>query len=77
VRNPSVTQPKFKRGYTTHVWNMNNCVRSNYRDTGKSAPMFADYLDGLRCTGSSAAAIDAVTQPQQAYPYPSDKPLCP
>jgi hypothetical protein len=77
LRAPSVTKPKFKRGYTKHVWTMNKCVRSNYQDTGKSAPMFADYLDGLMCTGSPAASIDAVTTPQQAYPYPSDKPLCP
>jgi hypothetical protein len=74
---PSVTEPDFKRGYTRHVWDMDECRRIGYYDTGESSPMFADYLDGLVCGGIPAAAIDRVTSPKQYFPYPSSKPLCP
>lgn len=77
LRQPSVTGSEFKRGYTRHLWDMNNCRRSSYFDTGESAPMFADYLDGLACDNVPAAAIDDATNPEQSYPYPSQEPLCP
>jgi hypothetical protein len=74
---PSVTEPVFKRGYTRHEWETQNCKRIGFHDTGETAPMFADYLDGLACSGTPAVAIDAATDPKQAYPYPSRAPLCP
>jgi hypothetical protein len=77
LQTPSVTVPSFKRGYTRHVWDMQDCTRFGYHSTGESSPMFADYLDGLVCGGVPAASIDATTNPQQAYPYPSGAPLCP
>lgn len=76
LRAPSVTQASFKRGYTRHVWEQRNCKRTSYADTGESSPMFADYLDGLRCAGAPADAIDRATLPQQYFPYPSEAPLC-
>jgi hypothetical protein len=77
LRQPSISGSEFRRGYTRHVWDMNNCRRSSYLDTGESAPMFADYLDGLACDNVPAAAIDDATNPEQSYPYPSQEPLCP
>lgn len=74
---PNVTQADFKRGYTRHVWEMEDCRRTGYYDTGESSPMFADYLDGLVCGGIPAAAIDRATSPKQYFPYPSSQPLCP
>jgi len=76
LRAASVTHASFKRGYTRHVWEQRNCKRTSYADTGESSPMFADYLDGLRCAGAPAAAIDRATIPQQYFPYPSEAPLC-
>jgi hypothetical protein len=76
LRTANVTGTDFARGYTRHVWDMNNCRRLNYFDTGESAPMFADYLDGLVCGGVPATAIDDTTNPSASYPYPSQQPLC-
>lgn len=76
LRTANVTGTDFARGYTRHVWDMNNCRRLSYFDTGESAPMFADYLDGLVCGGVPATAIDDTTNPGASYPYPSKQPLC-
>ncbi len=76
LQTPSATEPEFKRGYTRHVWDMRECQRIGYYDTGETSPMFADYLDGLVCGGVSPAAIDRVTGPKQFYPYPSQAPIC-
>lgn len=76
LTTPSVTEPDFKRGYTRHVWDMRDCKRVGYYDTGETSPMFADYLDGLVCGGISAAAVDRSTSPKQFYPYPSQSPIC-
>jgi len=45
-------------------------------NTGIAAPMFADYLDALRCTGLAASSVDQATEPQQHYPYSSASPIC-
>jgi hypothetical protein len=76
LRTPNVTTPDFKRGYTRHVWDIQDCRRVNNYDSGESAPMFADYLDGMVCGGMPASAIDGATNPGQAYPYPSQSPRC-
>jgi hypothetical protein len=77
LTTPSVTGTSFARGYTRHTWQMQNCQRSEIVDTGEKAPTFADYLDGLACAQVSPAAIDSVTNPSTAYPYPSKAPICP
>jgi hypothetical protein len=77
LQTENVTLPSFKRGYTRHLWDMQDCTRVGYYNTGETSPMFADYLDGLVCGGMPPASIDAATNPNQAYPYPSGKPLCP
>lgn len=76
LTTPSVTEPDFKRGYTRHVWDMRDCKRIGYFDTGETSPMFADYLDGLVCGGVAPDAIDRSTSPSQFYPYPSESPIC-
>ncbi len=79
LSSAQMTSGPFGRGYTTHLWDIvSGCgPKTNVIDTGISAPMFADYLDALRCSGVSAASIDAVTIPSTFYPYPSAAPLCP
>jgi hypothetical protein len=77
LRTPSVSGTSYERGYTRHVWDMQDCQRVNYFDTHENAPMFADYLDGLVCGGMPAASVDQATNPAQFYPYPSQEPLCP
>ncbi|HET9953403.1 MAG TPA: hypothetical protein VFQ61_02805 [Polyangiaceae bacterium] len=77
LTHPRITQSPFKRGYTRHVWEVDEqCLPADLSDTGESAPMFADFLDALRCAGAPAAAIDDVTEPETAYPYPSSSPIC-
>lgn len=68
----------FGRGYTTHTWDVSpgTCDHVNLADTGISAPMFADFLDAMVCAGEPAARVDAVTNPGQRYPYPSNAPIC-
>lgn len=69
-----MTRAPFGRGYTTHVWDINSfCEPINVWDTGVSAPMYADFLDALRCSGISASAMDAAVSP---YPYPMNAPIC-
>ncbi|MEI9952905.1 MAG: hypothetical protein WDO74_29010 [Pseudomonadota bacterium] len=77
LKAPSVTVPNFARGYTRHAWQMQNCERYGIVDTGESAPIFADYLDGLACAKVPSAAIDSVTNPSTSFPYPSKAPICP
>jgi hypothetical protein len=77
LESAQVTQAPFARGYTRREWDVDDqCRRVHEVDTGANVPMFADYLDGLRCNGTAAADIDAVTNPKTAYPYPSGSPLC-
>jgi hypothetical protein len=67
----------FERGYTRHTWNVNDkCARVQISDTGDSTTCFADFLDELRCGGTSRAQIDAATDPATHYPYPSASPEC-
>lgn len=65
-----------KRGYARRTWKMANCKASDAVNTGKAAPFLADYLDALRCEGTAAAEVDAVTKPATQFPYPADAPLC-
>ncbi len=81
VALPRRESPNFERGYTQHRWEVDReagtIIESTVRETGRAAPMFADMLDALRCTGGfSAAEVDAVTEPSRAYPYPSAAPIC-
>ncbi len=81
VAIPRRESPGFERGYTRHRWEVDRdagtIIESTVRDLGTAAPMFADMLDALRCTGGfSAAEVDAVTEPTRAYPYPSATPIC-
>lgn len=77
IAAPRMNTSPFARGYTRHTWSTSpDCSKSNVVDTGKSSPMYADYLDTLRCAGTTAAAVDAVTKPQTMYPYPSGSPIC-
>ena len=73
-----MTTSPFARQYTRHTWSMTaQCERGAAVDTYESAPMVADFMDALRCSGIPAAAIDAVANPTTYYPYPSNSPLCP
>jgi hypothetical protein len=75
-----MTIPPYARGYVTHEWEMlpapNQCEHGLVTATEFPAPMFADFLDALRCGGVSADVIDGVTEPATYYPYPSATPLC-
>lgn len=74
LAHPSVAK-NFKRGYTRHVWDLGSgCSKTDVVDLGTPAPMFADYLDALRCSGISAATVDQGTSGK--YPYPSSSPIC-
>jgi len=67
----------FARGYYRHTWEVDAfCNQVNVQETNQPAPFFADFLDALRCGGVPAATVDAATQPNQYYPYPSNAPLC-
>ena len=67
----------FGRGYTRHVWEMTGCTKTDDTDLGSSAPMFADYLDALLCSGAvTKSQVDAATDPSVSYPFPSDATLC-
>ena len=71
-----MTSP-FKRGYKTHKWDVDaDCEAVDIRETDRSAPMFADFLDALVCGGTQAALVDAATEPAKYYPYPSSNPIC-
>jgi hypothetical protein len=76
LKSPRMTQPPFGRGYTTHTWDSNGCTPTNIADTGEPAPMFADFLDALVCSGAPASGIDAACEPASHYPYPSSAPIC-
>ncbi len=73
-----MTVGPFERGYTRQTWDTHDmtCARINIEDTGESTLFFADFLDALRCNGTSKATIDAVTEPATRYPYPSGSPIC-
>lgn len=76
---PRMTVAPFERGYRTRDWDGldGNGEPLPYETTRYSAPFLADYLDALRCdAGVGASAIDAVTDPNTNYPYPSASPLC-
>lgn len=68
-----MTKRPFARGYTTRRWEGACEPRSNVVDTSVSAPMVADYLDALRCSGMPASKIASAIG---AYPYPVSAPLC-
>ncbi len=77
LTSPRMTRPPFERGYVTQRWDLGKaCVPTNITKTNQSAPFLADFLDALRCDGVPAARIDAVTEPADHYPYPSQSPLC-
>lgn len=67
-------QAPFPRGYTTHRFDVDaSCLPTNLENTGRSAPMFADFLDALRCQNIPAAVISSAVTP---YPYPAHSPIC-
>ena len=71
-----MTGPDFARGYTRHTWGMDGCSAIDILATDDPAPHLADFLDALVCDGMDPAHVDAVTQPETRYPYPSDRPFC-
>jgi len=72
-----LTVAPFGRGYYTHTWDVDSqCQQMNVVETLDSAPMFADFLDALVCNGVDVNVVDAVTEPTQHYPYPSNSPTC-
>src|SRR5690606_18460681 len=78
LESPQMNTHPFGRGNTRHTWNVTpSCDFSSVYDTGASTPMFADFLDALRCGGVGEATVDAATNPSNYYPYPSSSPLCP
>ncbi len=69
------------RGYTRHSWTLDEESGEpvGVIDTGEPAVMLADFLDALVCNATPediAARVDAVTEPDTHYPYPSDAPIC-
>ena len=79
LQSRRMNKKPFARGYTTHTWKLNSgsCQKIDVKTNSSwSAPMFADYLDALRCSSVAANQIDPVTQPATYYPYPSNSPLC-
>jgi hypothetical protein len=78
IGSSRMNRTPFARGYTRRTWEVpSGCApKTNVVNTGQSVPMFADYLDALRCSGVPAANIDSVTDPAISYPYPSGSPLC-
>lgn len=76
LRSPRMREPPFARGYTRRVWRDPEDL-GQYDDTEDPHAHLADLFDALRCAGAlTAAELDAVTQPEQHYPYPSEEPLC-
>lgn len=67
----------YGRGYTWHTWDLGTgCAKTNETDIGTPVPMYADFLDALRCAGMPATTVDLATQPTTRYPYPSAAPIC-
>ena len=79
------------RGYATHTWTVNaQCIpvdiqRREFEHQGRRlfipVPMFADYLDAMRCESPDddavTTAIREATNPDVNYPYPIDEePIC-
>lgn len=77
IATPRMTTPPFGRGYTRRAptYDANGNV-TGYADTGVSAPMLADFLDALECSGFDRALVDAAVEPTARYPYPSASPVC-
>ncbi|MBF5043604.1 hypothetical protein FGE12_14500 [Aggregicoccus sp. 17bor-14] len=75
---PQMKKSPWGRGYRQHTWRMDpGGAYVDVVQTDVPAPALPDFLDALACAGFSRTALDAATQPTRAYPYPSDKPLCP
>lgn len=68
----------WERGYNRISWRTNarGIDESTVFRTSDPAPMFADFLDALRCNGFPATDLDGVLVPSTYYPYPSANPLC-
>ena len=78
LMSPRMMIPPFGRGYERHSWDVvpGTCDKQNVEKLGIPAPMFADYLDALVCAGMSPDLVDAATEPDEHYPYPSANPIC-
>lgn len=69
----------WERGYRRHLWMLDRTGQidpTTVSVTREPTPMFADFLDALRCNGFSASDVDRVLVPSAYYPYPSFNPLC-
>jgi hypothetical protein len=77
ARLPTVTGA-WERGYNRIFWRTDarGIDESTVFRTSQPAPMFADFLDALRCNGFPATDLDGVLVPSTYYPYPSANPLC-
>ncbi len=74
LTTPRMNVAPYARGYTQHTWQTSYPGQfTNVYDTGKPAPMLADFLDALACGLMDASKI----QPAVAnYPYSAAQPKC-
>lgn len=73
LKSARMTKTPFARGYTTRRWDGDGCTHEGVTDTKASAPMVADFLDALNCSGFDKNRIQAAIG---SYPYPVNAPLC-
>ncbi|MCS6901441.1 MAG: sigma 54-interacting transcriptional regulator [Myxococcales bacterium] len=82
LRSSRMNQAPFLRGYQQHRWDIvpGSCQKINVFTYANTAPMLADYLDALACSGVSPSAISnalkAGQPPGFGYPYNPTAPLC-
>ena len=76
ISTAGMTTTPYGRGYTRHTWSVgdgSNCDKTDVTNTGKSAPMLADFLDALLCSGVSASSVQSGLG---SFPFPVQSPIC-
>jgi hypothetical protein len=84
LRSTRMNQSPFGRQYTTHTWDplaKGSCEYSGVKATNASAPMLADYLDALVCSGFPAQTINGALEfgvpgSDDGYPFDTSSPIC-
>lgn len=82
LRSVRMNDPPFARGYQRHSWALvpGSCDKFDVKIHPQSAPMLADYLDALVCSGVPASVISGALKagqpPGAGYPYDPTTPLC-
>jgi len=82
LRSSRMNSSPFLRGYQRHSWEIvpGSCQKTNVQTHANTAPMLADYLDALACSGGSPSAISGALKAGQpagsGYPYDPTAPLC-